>query len=515
MTDTALPLANVLSPPARPAPGRKGSGDGEAGDFAGTVAGFADKDAAKQKAASGGDAASAKTAAEAGGKASQRPTSGDAQDASANATAQPARTKAEIAAAGIKRPAGGKASAQTFVPDEVATPTETVTKDATAAETLAERKAAEATQGKATARSAAATLSAQALQALQAKGLKASGNEDAGKTAKESEAAADEPLQTGSAQAGNAQPASAQGGAVTLLAMLAGAQAQAGKQQTGTGSDDEALPSKGLAKAGAPNAKVGKQDGTEDKAADAPAGLGDQTFRFARADGKGPAVTVKLSEDGSVSGKTDQPAPVKLEQVTVLETRRYLGVAMTSVNAPIVAEAVSKSARAGTSTLEAAALLQGTPEASGAGKVLDTLKIQMHPNDIGPVTATLKLKEDQLQVELRVNTGEAYRQLRGDQDAMVAALRSQGFSVDQVNIVYSPSASDGSTGQNGSDSPYSGQGNASQAGTGGGGQQASEGRGQAGEGSPQRQPSRDWNGKDISVEAAFRADPGQSGDLYI
>ena len=59
----------------------------------------------------------------------------------------------------------------------------------------------------------------------------------------------------------------------------------------------------------------------------------------------------------------------------------------------------------------------------------------MHPIDLGMVTATLRLKDDELHVEIKVETGDAFRQLSDDQSAMVKALRAQGFAVDQVNIV--------------------------------------------------------------------------------
>ncbi|MGF6172740.1 flagellar hook-length control protein FliK [Ensifer sp. 4252] len=169
----------------------------------------------------------------------------------------------------------------------------------------------------------------------------------------------------------------------------------------------------------------------------------DRLFRFARADGKGQAISMSISNDGERATVDAARSNAKAENVTVLEARRYLGISM-NTNSTNVTNAITGDAGFAQSLQPSAGL--GQPGAwTQAGKTLNTLKIQMHPIELGLVTATLRLKDDELQVELKVENGEAFRQLRDDQSEMVKALRAQGFAVDQINVVFN-SGSDTSTG---------------------------------------------------------------------
>ncbi|RDL52883.1 hypothetical protein BLJAPNOD_04048 [Ensifer sp. M14] len=169
----------------------------------------------------------------------------------------------------------------------------------------------------------------------------------------------------------------------------------------------------------------------------------DRLFRFARADGKGQAISMSISNDGERATVDAARSSAKAENVTVLEARRYLGISM-NTNSTNVTSAIAGDAGFAQSLQHSAAL--GQPDAwTQAGKTLNTLKIQMHPIELGLVTATLRLKDDELQVELKVENADAFRQLRDDQSEMVKALRAQGFAVDQINVVFN-SGGDASTG---------------------------------------------------------------------
>lgn len=169
----------------------------------------------------------------------------------------------------------------------------------------------------------------------------------------------------------------------------------------------------------------------------------DRLFRFARADGKGQAISMSISKDGERATVDTARTTARAENVTVLEARRYLGISM-NTNSTNVTNAIAADQGFAQSMQPSAAL--GQPgDWTQAGKTLNTLKIQMHPIELGLVTATLRLKDDELQVELKVENGDAFRQLRDDQGEMVKALRAQGFAVDQINVVFN-SGSDTSTG---------------------------------------------------------------------
>ena len=227
-------------------------------------------------------------------------------------------------------------------------------------------------------------------------------------------------------------------------------------------------------------ARANKAAAAKDADPGAPA---DRIFRFASADGKASPMAVASGSDGAKIGAAHESASAgRAETVTVLEARRYLGLAP-SINTQAVTSAI-----AGSPELAQSLKAGADPLQSGAGRVMNTLRIQMHPIDLGTVTATLRLKDDALQVELKVETGEAYRQLSDDQDAMIRALRDQGFAVDQITFVLSPTAS-------GDPSQASGQGqNQSASNQPGRDPQnpfSSSGEGRQNESSRNRQPGQD------------------------
>ncbi|MGO7427005.1 flagellar hook-length control protein FliK, partial [Rhizobium ruizarguesonis] len=60
------------------------------------------------------------------------------------------------------------------------------------------------------------------------------------------------------------------------------------------------------------------------------------------------------------------------------------------------------------------------------------------PLDLGLVTATMRLSGDALNVDLKVETGAAYRQMKEDHGKILEALRSQGYAVENVTISMAP-----------------------------------------------------------------------------
>lgn len=236
-----------------------------------------------------------------------------------------------------------------------------------------------------------------------------------------------------------------------LLALLAAANAS--PQATANGTQVAAAAAGGVAQvrgeAGAKSSE--KADPRADVAAKADAALvpdadadavdlprsdADQAFRLVRADGKGREIDMSISGNGDRATFRDaSPTGPKGETVTVVDTRRYIGLAQTG-NSAAVTTAIVQDPEWARSLGSTGGLTHA--EAAATGKVVNTLKIQMHPIELGLVTATLRLHGDELSVTLQVQTGEAYRQLSEDQDAIVKALRDQGFGVDQVSVQLSP-----------------------------------------------------------------------------
>ncbi|MFC5585280.1 flagellar hook-length control protein FliK [Nitratireductor kimnyeongensis] len=86
--------------------------------------------------------------------------------------------------------------------------------------------------------------------------------------------------------------------------------------------------------------------------------------------------------------------------------------------------------RAGTSE---AAQLQASQQGE-AGKMVQTLKIQLQPAELGTVTAKLRLVGEQLMVDLQVESTEARHRLSTDSESIVKALRSLGYDIDRVTV---------------------------------------------------------------------------------
>ncbi|WP_448112169.1 flagellar hook-length control protein FliK [Mesorhizobium amorphae] len=79
----------------------------------------------------------------------------------------------------------------------------------------------------------------------------------------------------------------------------------------------------------------------------------------------------------------------------------------------------------------ATSLHNGSPVAVPA----HILKIELHPAELGAVTANLRLAGEQLSIELKPDTYEAHRRLSSDSDAIVKSLKSLGFDIDKVTIL--------------------------------------------------------------------------------
>jgi chemotaxis protein MotD len=233
----------------------------------------------------------------------------------------------------------------------------------------------------------------------------------------------------------------------------------------------------------------------------------DQLFRFARADGKGQAVSMSVASDGdkTVAKNEASAAGANAETVTVVEARRYLGLAPASNAAAVTSQIAGNPewARA----LQPSAAAETPLTQAATGKVLNTLKIQMHPIDLGMVTATLRLKDDELHVEIKVETGDAFRQLSDDQSAMVKALRAQGFTVDQVNIVFNASDASGSNTAQQQAQPQAGQQGRETAGDGT--------RGQRNDNGGQQQGRERWTGNDGTGDVSSGAELNRTGDVYM
>ncbi|MEF0942036.1 flagellar hook-length control protein FliK [Rhizobium sp. BR 362] len=254
-------------------------------------------------------------------------------------------------------------------------------------------------------------------------------------------------------------------------------------------------------------------DTTPSSVADATATA--QTFRLVRADGRGGALDMsisKTSSDDTAQVDVKASSGGNAETVTVLDSRRYLGLAANS-NAALVTSAMAGDGE-WSGAMQPASALSNAASWTSTGKVVNTLKIQLHPNDLGQVTATMRLSGDQLSVDLKVQTSEAYRQLHADQSHMVDALRAQGYQVDNITVTLASNADQQS--DSGRQSGFQGQSQ----------QQSLLNQGQGGDARPRGQSysGQQANGNDgnrgssergTEDGAAGTAQRLRSGDVYL
>lgn len=244
------------------------------------------------------------------------------------------------------------------------------------------------------------------------------------------------------------------------------------------------------------------------RASDESSSQGD-VVRLVSASGRGRPVDIGVSAmPGEAHRETTKAANTpKLDTATVLDARRYLGFTP-EPNATALATAI----KADPTWTEALQQAQRSDLGTLGNTVteVNTLKLQMNPENLGNMVASLKLKGEELTVELRVDSVEAYQQLSADHDDIVKSLQDQGFSIDKVTVQLN--AIDRT--DTGGDRDMARQGQAQRDG------QAQQRDGQGGQSNrndgQREQPRWAWSGAHPDSAADDRrADTGRSGNLYL
>jgi chemotaxis protein MotD len=172
-----------------------------------------------------------------------------------------------------------------------------------------------------------------------------------------------------------------------------------------------------------------------------------KVFRLQKADGTGQSVDLHLSTaaDGKLDVEASLASTAQADTVSVLDARRYIGLAPTG-NAAMLTAAMSGD-KEWVSAMQPDSSLANSAAVSSTGKVVNTLKLQMNPGDLGAMTATMRLSGEELSIHLTVHTSAAYRELTSGSSAMLDALRAQGFSVDQVSVSMASTSADSNSNQ--------------------------------------------------------------------
>lgn len=190
-----------------------------------------------------------------------------------------------------------------------------------------------------------------------------------------------------------------------------------------------------------------------------------------------------------------------MQTVEVVDSRRIIAPVSTSNGANIAATMTGDSEWSSVLRSHSASDVN-IPDRLTTDKTLNTLTIKMTPESLGTVTANLKLVDGQLTVSLVVENGTAYRKLHEDHGDLIKSLKSQGLSVDQIQIsIASPEKSSSDTTQNNSQNQQNNQSLA---------QQNSNGQNHGGN-RQQTQASFDNFGQPSGGMADDATSPGASG----
>ena len=139
----------------------------------------------------------------------------------------------------------------------------------------------------------------------------------------------------------------------------------------------------------------------------------------------------------NTSGERNRRQPMAeaakpLPSVTVLS--QTTAVAPPQTPAAAVVEAVVQE-------VETAARTELAQERQQAAGPVRTLKIQLHPAELGVVVAQIRTAGDGVSVEIQTETAEAARRLSADGDTIVQSLRSLGLEVQSVTVQHGQSES--------------------------------------------------------------------------
>ena len=148
--------------------------------------------------------------------------------------------------------------------------------------------------------------------------------------------------------------------------------------------------------------------------------------------GKKPEATIE-AQSVKHSAAADRQAP-SVGHVTVTGAQSFPAPAPHPASQTItgLASAIAADNGARQVLSASAGLVQPVPSVAPASHIL---KIELHPAELGTVTASLRLAGGQLSIELKPENHEAHRKLSSDTDGLVKSLQGMGFNVDKVTVL--------------------------------------------------------------------------------
>jgi chemotaxis protein MotD len=155
-----------------------------------------------------------------------------------------------------------------------------------------------------------------------------------------------------------------------------------------------------------------------------------------------PAAPGKSTPDLSASLPDQRPEETfhekHPERVTVTSVQTFAAPASVNINPTVAALVEVLAGEEGvrqTQSLQSAASFSA-PKPSGPAQ---SLRIELHPAELGMISARLHLSGNQLMVEIIPDTHEGWHRLSSDSETITRAMRDLGFEIGKVTILQ-PSA---------------------------------------------------------------------------
>lgn len=114
-----------------------------------------------------------------------------------------------------------------------------------------------------------------------------------------------------------------------------------------------------------------------------------------------------VQRDGRVEFDARESSGKATETITVLDSRRFIGLAPSS-NASALTGLIANDSE-WVSAMQPGSSLSNEAAKSSTGKVVHTLKLHMTPIELGSVTMSLRLAGDELAVHMTVENVAAYK----------------------------------------------------------------------------------------------------------
>lgn len=131
------------------------------------------------------------------------------------------------------------------------------------------------------------------------------------------------------------------------------------------------------------------------------------------------------------AGKRETAAPLLDQKITIV-SQQVAPAPAVPVAAPSPTGAALVSSLEADGTLRSYASEAAMPAADA--RPVTTLKLQLHPAELGNVTVRITGAGDEIAIDIQVENTEARHRLSSDSDAIVKSLRGLGYDVDRITV---------------------------------------------------------------------------------